>query len=82
MRMMIIIQFDQQDVAAMSPLVPQEQAHVRKLTSEGTIEGLFFSADHLHVWLVMKGKSQEQIEQELKGFPLYPYMKAQLVPLL
>lgn len=82
MRMMIIIQIDQQDFAAMSPLVPQEQAHVKKLTDEGTIEGLFSSADRLHTWLVMNGKSQEQIEQELKGFPLYPYMKAQLVPLL
>ncbi|GHO51188.1 muconolactone Delta-isomerase family protein [Ktedonospora formicarum] len=82
MRMMIIIQYDQQDIAAMSPLIPQEQAHVKKLTDEGIIEGLFFSADYSHVWLVMKGESQEQIEQELKGFPVYPYMKAQLVPLL
>ena len=82
MRMMIIAQFDQQDFAAISPLIPQEQAHVRKLTNEGTIEGIFLSADRLHVWLVMKGESQEQLEQELKGFPLYPYVKAQLVPLL
>ena len=82
MRMMIVIQLDQQDFAAMSTLAPQEEAHGRKLMNEGTIEAIFISADRLHVWAVMKGKSQEQIEQELKGFPLYHYYKkVQLVPL-
>ncbi|HEY0756255.1 MAG TPA: muconolactone Delta-isomerase family protein [Ktedonobacteraceae bacterium] len=80
--MMIIAQFDPQDFAAMNPLLPQEQAHVKELRDKGTIEALFISADRLHVWLVMKAESQEQLEQELKGFPLYPYTKAQFVPLL
>jgi muconolactone delta-isomerase len=81
MRMMITAQFDQKDFAAIGPLVPAEQAHVRKLTNEGTIESFFLSADRLYAWLVMKGESQEQIEQVLQGFPLAPYVKAQLVPL-
>lgn len=36
MRMMIIIQFDQQDFAAMSPLVPQELMLIQSFTREGT----------------------------------------------
>jgi muconolactone delta-isomerase len=82
MRMMITIHFDPQHFAAMSALLPQEQEHVRTLTSQEIVEALYVSTDRTEVWLVMKGESQEQIEQELRTFPLYPYMKSQFVPLL
>jgi len=80
--MMITIQFDPQDFEAMSALIPKEQEHVRALMSQGRIEAIYISADRTVVWLVMKGESREEIEQELGAFPLYPYMKTQFVPLL
>jgi muconolactone delta-isomerase len=50
--------------------------------SQGRVEPIYISADRTMVWLLMKGESREQLEQELSAFPLYPYMKPQFVPLL
>jgi muconolactone delta-isomerase len=82
MRMMIVIQFDPQQFEAMSALIPKEQEHVRGLMSQGAIEAIYVSADRTSVWLIMKGESKEQLEQELSTFPLYPYMQAQFVLLI
>lgn len=82
MRMMITIHFDAQDFQAMSALIPKEQEHVKELKDKGIIEAIYISGDRTTVWLLMDGESKEQLEQELSTFPLYPFMKAQSVPLL
>jgi muconolactone delta-isomerase len=82
MRMMITIHFDTQHVEAISALLPEELEHIRELTSKGIVEAIYVSADRTVVWLIMKGESQEQIEQELRTFPLYPYMKPEFAPLV
>jgi muconolactone delta-isomerase len=83
MRMMIIVYFDVQRAEEISALVPQEQEHVKDLLSEGKLEALYISADRTTVWLILKGESTEEIEQELKAFPLYPYMqKPEFIPLV
>ena len=82
MRMMIVIQFDPQHFEEMSALIPQEQEHLRELMSSGIVEAIYVSADRAVVWLIMKGESKEQFEQNLSAFPLYPYMKPQFVPLI
>ena len=79
---MITIQFDPQHFEAMSALLPKEQKHIRALMSRGIVEAIYISADRTVVWLLMKGESKEQLEQELSAFPLYPYMKTQFVPLV
>ncbi len=35
-----------------------------------------------HVWIIMEGESQDAVEQELRAFPLYPYMNLQVLSLL
>jgi len=40
------------------------------------------SSDRSMLWLVVKGDSVEQIQQELRAFPLYPFMKPDFVPLV
>ena len=82
MRMMITIHFDPQHFEAMSALIPQEKEHVRALMNKEIVEAIYVSADRTVVWLLMKGESREQLEQELSTFPLYPYMKPQFVPLI
>lgn len=82
MRMMIVIQFDPQHFEAMSALIPKEQEHIRELMSKGIVEAIYVSTDRTVVWLIMKEESKEQLEQKLSAFPLYPYMKAQFVPLV
>ena len=82
MRMMLVIQFDPQNLEAMSALIPKEQEHIRELMSKGIVEAIYVSADRTVVWLIMKGESKEQLEQKLSAFPLYPYMKTQFVPLV
>jgi muconolactone delta-isomerase len=82
MRVMVTIHFDPQQFGAMSALIPKEQEHVRELMGKGVIEAIYISADRTVVWLIMKGESKEQLEQELSTFPLYPYMQTQFIPLL
>jgi muconolactone delta-isomerase len=83
MRMMITVYFDMQHAEKISALVPQEQEHVKDLLSQGKLEALYISADRTTVWLVLKGESAEEIQQELQSFPLYPYMlKPEFIPLV
>jgi muconolactone delta-isomerase len=81
MRSMITIHLDTQRREEITALVPQEQEHVRTLMSKGTVEAIYMSASRSVFWLVMQGESQEQIQQELSRFPLYPYMQADFTPL-
>jgi muconolactone delta-isomerase len=82
MRIMITIHFDKQHFATILSLIPAEQEHIKELTARGIVETIYISADRTVVWLIMKGESQEQIEQELHNFPLYTYMKSEFVPLM
>jgi muconolactone delta-isomerase len=82
MRMMITIHFEMQQMKDALALVPKEQEHIKELREKGIVEALYISADRSVVWLVMKGESQAEIERELSGFPLYPYMQPQLVTLV
>ena len=81
MRSMITIQLDMQHREEIAALVPQERTYVSELQSKGTIEALYMSANRTGFWLVMRGESQEQIQQALSTFPLYPYMKPDFTPL-
>ena len=81
MRMMITIHVDTQHVDTILSLIPAEQEHIKELKARGIVEAIYISADRTMVWLIMKGESREQIEQELHSFPLYPYMKSEFVPL-
>jgi muconolactone delta-isomerase len=82
MRCMITINFDTQHLQEINALVPKEQEHIKELMGKGTLEAVYISADRTTAWVVLKGDSQEQIQQELTGFPLYPYMIPQFTPLL
>jgi muconolactone delta-isomerase len=82
MRAMITIRLDTLRREEISALIPQEQEHVKTLTREGTLENTYMSSDRSTLWLVMKGESVEQIQQELSAFPLYPFMKPDFVPLI
>ena len=83
MRMMITVYFDPQHAEEISALVPQEQEHVKELLLQGKLEVLYISADRTTVWLILKGESAEEIQQELTAFPLYPYMqKPEFIPLV
>lgn len=81
MRVMITIHLDTRRSEEIRALIPQEQKHVQALIGKGTIEGTYMSSDRSLLWLVMKGDSIEQIQQELSVFPLYPYMQPDLAPL-
>jgi muconolactone delta-isomerase len=82
MRCMITLHFDTSRLKEMSTLMPKEQEHVKALMDKGILEAIYISEDRSMVWLVMKGESLEQLQQELSAFPLYPYMMLQYVPLI
>ena len=67
---------------AMATHMAAEQAHVRELRKQGVIQAIHIAADRSHVWLVLRGESEDQVRQTMAAFPLYPYMELDLTPLL
>ncbi len=79
MEFMVSASFRAQDQEEMLARLPQEQAHIQVLREQGTIQALYLSADRSHVWLVMRGESQDQVQKALEDFPLYPYVREQAI---
>ena len=83
MEFMVSGSFSPRDQEEILALVPQEQAHIHVLQEQGTIQALYHSADRSHVWLVIRGASQDQVQKALEAFPLYPYVRERAIaPLL
>ena len=82
MRWMADITFKSGSGPEMAPLVSKEQEHIKELRDQGVVEQIYITEKRDHVWIVMQGESQDAVEQELRAFPLYPYMNLQLLPLL
>ncbi len=87
MKCMVAIQFHPQQLTEqqrteMMALIPEEQAHIKELREKGIVEAIYISADGAQVWIAMQGESITAIEQELRSFPLYPYMDLLFTPLL
>ena len=82
MEFMVSASFRIQDQEEMLPFVPQEQTHIHVLQEQGTIAAHYLGADRLHVWVVMRGESQDQVQKALEAFPFYPYVRElAIVPL-
>lgn len=81
MRFMVNLRFQTDDPTAMRAHIPREQAHVRELTEQGTIHGLYLAADGSRGWMVLQGHSDEHVQDLLEDFPLRPYMDVEVVPL-
>jgi hypothetical protein len=75
MEFMVSASFRAQDQEEILARLPQEEAHIQVLREQGTIEALYLSADRSHVWLVMRGESQDEVQTALEAFPLYPYVR-------
>ena len=83
MEFMVSASLRAQDHEEMRALVPQEQAHIHALHEQGTIKVHYLGADRLHVWVVMRGESQDQVHKVLEAFPLYPYVRElEIAPLV
>ena len=78
---MVTMRFHADDPEVFRALVPQEQAHVRELTEQGTIHALYLAADGSSGWMVMRGNAEEDIESLLTNFPLRPHMTVEIMPL-
>jgi len=78
---MVHATFHQQDQQNIMARIPQEQARIQTLREQGTVEALYISSDRSHVWIVMQGESQDQVQKDLESLPLYPYMEVVITPL-
>lgn len=81
MRWMVSIKFNPEQRASIAPLVPSEQEHIKELMGKKEVEAIYISNERFAVWLVMPGNTQDEVEQALKTFPLYPYMQYEVAPL-
>jgi muconolactone delta-isomerase len=82
MKCLVTIRFNPQQRAEINALIPREQAHIKMLMERGIVQTLYISTDRLQIWVIMQSDSQMEVEQELQAFPLYPYMQAEITPLL
>lgn len=81
MECMVSATFRPQDQAEILARIPQEQARIQTLKEQGTVEALYIGSDLTHIWIVMQGESQDQVQKELESLPLYPYMQIAITPL-
>lgn len=81
MECMVSASFRPQDQAEILARIPQEQARIQTLREQGTVEALYISSDRSHVWIVMQGESQDQVQKDLESLPLYTYMEVAITPL-
>ena len=82
MRYMVSFTFVPGHQSEIMALIPSEQAHVRMLRENGTIEALYLSSESGGGgWIVMQGESKEEIQKALESFPLHPYMVLEIATL-
>src|SRR5437879_3761546 len=75
MKCMVSIGLRPQDEEKILLLVAEEQARVQMFREQGVIEARYIGADRVHIWLVMQGESQDQVQKDLESLPLYPSME-------
>jgi muconolactone delta-isomerase len=75
MEYMVSAGFRPQDQAEILARIQEEGARLQTLREQGTVEVVYLSADRLHVWIVMQGESQDQVQKALESLPLYPSME-------
>jgi hypothetical protein len=81
-RYMVSFTFVPGHQAEVTALIPQEQAHVKVLKEDGTIEALYLCYENGgRGWIVMKGASKEEVQKALETFPLHPYMVPEIATL-
>lgn len=81
MRMMATLTFDQHQRAAVTALIPAEQAAIRELIARGTVEAVYIAADQARVWVVLRGASEGEVRHALESLPMAPYESIELTPL-
>jgi muconolactone delta-isomerase len=82
MKYMVLVTFDRHDEVAFNATIPAEQANIQRLKERGILESVNVSLDGARGWTVLLGESQEQVEQTLQSFPLFPYMHTELIRLM
>jgi Muconolactone delta-isomerase len=81
-RYMVSFTFVPGHQAEITALIPQEQAHVKVLKEDETIEELYLSYEGGgRGWIVMTGESQEDVQKALEALPLHPYMVTEIATL-
>lgn len=75
MEFMVSVRFRPEDREALVAHIPQEQARINALREQGIVEAFYIASDFTHIWLVMQGESQAQVQKQLETLPLYPYME-------
>ena len=82
MKCMVTMTFVQGQQEEIATRLPAEQAHVKELLENGSMDSIHIAADRSRVWLVMNGDSLDQIRDTMNGFPLSPYTKIEVTSLL
>jgi len=67
--------------AEVQAVIPAEQAKVKELIEQGTIEALYLAADQSGAWMVWNVDSQAALEEAHNALPLHPYLNSEITVL-
>jgi muconolactone delta-isomerase len=81
MKIMATMVFDPARRAEIVARVPAEQARVRELAAQGTVETLYLAQAQDRVWLVLNVATEDEAQRILESLPLHPYATVDLAPL-
>ena len=81
MRMIVTMVFDSARGAEINAHVPAEQARVRDLIAQGTIEALYIAAARDRVWLVVHVEGEDEAHQVMESLPLHPFASVEYAAL-
>lgn len=80
-KFMAVIHISGLSIEEVVKVMPHEDAIVRDLMNEGTIESLYVRGDLGGAFIVGKAESVEAYRTALMRLPLYPHMTIEFVPL-
>lgn len=81
MKFMITMTFDPARQAEILTHIPAEQARVRELMAQGTLDMLHIAQAQDRVWLVLNAATADEAHQIVAALPLHAYSSVDLAPL-
>ncbi|MBN8703360.1 MAG: hypothetical protein J0M08_09865 [Bacteroidetes bacterium] len=63
-------------------LIPSQRALVNNLFENGTLLSYSVSSDRSKLWTIVAAKTEKEVMDILSEFPIMPYVKVEIQPLL
>lgn len=63
-------------------LIPQQRAQIVELLTEGKLASFSLNANRTQAWMVVRARTEEEVDELLESFPMYDYFEYEVEPLV